>query len=300
MTGPTVTVAIPFYRGLDHLAHALASVRAQTRDDWTCVVVDDCGPEPGAAEVVTRIGDPRIRSVRNDRNLGLAGNWNRCLALAEARLVTLLHADDALHPGYVDAVVRAHARHPGAVAVYSRARVIGPDGAPVFSLPDRVKRVIEPRATGDTVVAGEAGLDRLLRGQFIFCPTLCYRVDALPAEPFAARWQQVTDLAFLADTLFAGGVVVGIAEVHYDYRRHPGSETARLTASTRRFEEELAVYDEIAARAAACGWERAAARARRKRIIRAHLAYRVAGDLVHGRRDAARAKWALLRTNARV
>lgn len=296
MSTPAITFAIPYHRGLHYLERAVASVVTQTRDDWTCTVVDDHGPEPEeAAALVAGFGDERIRYVRNERNLGLAGNWNHALRFAAAPLVTLLHSDDALRPGYADAVVRAHARHPGCTAVYTRARVVGPDDEPVFSFPDRIKRFIEPRRSGDVEVVGEAGLERLLRGQFIFCPALCYRVDALAPAPFTDRWRQVTDLAFLAETLLTGGTIVGIPDEVYDYRRHGDSETARLTASTHRFDEEIAIYDELAGRAEALGWYHAAATARRKRIIRLHLSYRITGDLLHGRLGAARAKRVALR-----
>ena len=295
MTGtPAITFAIPYYAGIDYLRRAIASVQAQTRDDWECVVVDDAGPESAAAAVLA-LGDPRVRYERNPANLGLGGNWNRAVGLATAPLVTLVHADDELLPGYADAVVRAHAAHPDAFAVFTRATVIGSDGAPVFSFPDRVKRVIEGRSSGTTVVHGEPGLERLLRGQFIFCPTLCYRREALGADPFSTEWRMVLDLALLAGSLLDGRRFVGIPEPLYAYRRHDASQTATLTASTERFDEEIAVYDEIAGRAEAAGWYRAAATARAKRIIRLHLAYRIVGDALHGRGAGVRAKRAAFR-----
>ena len=293
-TTPAITFAIPYYRGVDYLRRAIASVQAQTRDDWECVIVDDAGPESAAAAVLA-LGDPRVRYERNPENLGLGGNWNRCLALATAPLVTLLHADDELRPGYADAVIRAHAAHPDATAVYTRAVVIGPDGDPVFSFPDRVKRVVEGRTSGATVVTGEPGLERLLRGQFIFCPTLCYRRAALGPDPFSTSWRMVLDLDLLASTLLDGRRLVGLPDALYAYRRHDESQTATLTASTERFDEEIAVYDDIAVRAEAKGWYRAAATARSKRMIRLHLGYRIVGDLLHGRREASRAKRAALR-----
>lgn len=291
---PAITFAIPYYSGIDYLQRAIASVQAQARDDWECIVVDDAGPESAAAAVLA-LGDPRVRYERNPENLGLGGNWNRCLSLATAPLVTLLHADDELLPGYADAVVRAHAAHPDALAVYTRATVIGPDGAPVFSFPDRVKRVIEGRSSGPTVVSGEAGLERLLRGQFIFCPALCYRRDAIGADPFSTSWRMVLDLAFLAQSLLDGRRLVGLADPLYAYRRHDASQTATLTASTERFDEEIAIYDDLANRAEAIGWYRAAATARSKRIIRLHLAYRIVGDALHGRREGLRTKRAAMR-----
>src|SRR5262249_24120636 len=124
----TLTFAIPFYKNTDFLRRAIDSVRAQTVDGWRVLVCDDAGPDPGAVDVVRGYDDERITYTRNAENLGLAGNWNRCLELAPSDLVTLLHADDELLPGYAAAVAQAHREHPDAVAVYPRAKVIGADG----------------------------------------------------------------------------------------------------------------------------------------------------------------------------
>jgi glycosyltransferase involved in cell wall biosynthesis len=291
----TLTFAIPFYRNVEFLRQAIDSVRAQTSDDWSVIVCDDAGPEPAAADVVRGYSDERITYTRNAENLGIGGNWNRCLELATTELVTLLHADDELLPGYAAAVTRAHGESPVAVAVYPRARVIGVDGRAVFSAPDFAKRVIEPRSER-VVLAGEPGLQRLMRGQTVFCPALCYRRSLLDTAPFSTKWGMVLDLAFLAGVLLDGGQLVGIRDVEYAYRRHRESQSAELTENTQRFREELALFDEIADAADARGWHRAAHTARAKRIVRLHLAYRAVTDMARGRTGAAREKFALARS----
>ena len=136
-----------------------------------------------------------------------------------------------------------------------------------------------------------------MRGQTVFCPALCYRRSLLAPAPFSTRWGMVLDLALLAEFLLDGRQLVGLREVEYAYRRHPASQSAELTENTQRFREELALFDEIAARAAARGWTRAARTARRKRIVRLHLAFRATVDVVHGRGRAARDKIDLMRGN---
>jgi len=290
----TLTFAIPFYRNVEFLRRAIDSVRAQTTDDWSVIVCDDAGPEPESAEVVRRYGDERITYARNPENLGIGGNWNRCLELAKTEFVTLLHADDELLPGYAAAVTRAHREAPGAVAVYPRARVIDADGRDVFSAPDVAKRVIEPRSER-VVLEGESGLQRLMRGQTVFCPSLCYRRGSLGPAPFSTRWGMVLDLAFLSRALLDGQRLVGVREIAYSYRRHAESQSAQLTQNLQRFREELTLFDEIASDAEARGWLRAARTARAKRIVRLHLGYRAVVDIVHGRASVARAEFALLR-----
>ena len=63
-----VTIAIPFYSGLDYLRLALDSLRAQDCDEWLGIVVDDAGPDPEARQLVESYDDPRLSYVRNDAN----------------------------------------------------------------------------------------------------------------------------------------------------------------------------------------------------------------------------------------
>jgi glycosyltransferase involved in cell wall biosynthesis len=293
----TLTLAIPFYANTELLAAALTSVLAQDSDDWEAVVVDDAGPESDAREVVARVGGGRIRYVRNPANLGLAGNWNRCLEIAETELVTIFHADDELRPDYTRLVLELHRREPDAVAVFTGASVIGPNGQAIFSLPDEVKRFTRPRASqGRIEVAGQHGLVWLLRGQHIFCPSLAYQRDRLPVPAFDARWRQVTDLDLLARLLVSDEHVIGTTEPAYRYRRHGANQTALLTASLDRFHEEFAVYGEIAAMARAHGWNRAATTGERAHIVRLHAAYQAVRSVLRGNVRQARACLALTRS----
>lgn len=291
-----ITFAVPFYRDAALLARTVASVRAQTVDDWELIVIDDAGPDgPAAAAVVAELGDDRARYVRHEENLGLAGNWNRGLHAATAPIVTLLHADDELTPRYAELVLAAHRRHPGAAAVFCRTEIIDGDGRPLRSLPDTIKRVVSPRRHGDLVVEGDRGLASLMRGQYVFCPTLAFRRSELGDLEFDARWRMVLDLAMLAELLFAGRRLVGVPEVAYRYRRHGANESAKLTAEATRFAEEAAIHRRIVERAAAVGWPRTARMAAVMPTVRLHAVYRALGDVRRGDAAAARGKLAALR-----
>lgn len=293
---PAITFAVPFYRDAALLARTVASVRAQTVDDWELVVIDDAGPDGSAAEaVVAALGDARARYVRHDVNLGLAGNWNRGLRAASAPIVTLLHADDELAPRYTELVLAGHARHPGTAAVFCRTEIIDGDGRPLRSLPDAVKRIISPRRRGDLVVEGDRGLASLMRGQYVFCPTLAFRRAELGDLVFDDGWRMVLDLAMIAELLFTGRRLVGVPEVAYRYRRHGANESAKLTAEATRFAEEAAIHRSIAARAAGNGWPRTARMARAMPTVRLHALYRALGDVRRGDLAGARRKLGALR-----
>jgi len=94
---PAVTVGIPTYRGARHIAETIESALAQTFADFEMLVLDDVSPDD-TAEVVARYRDPRLRFLRNERNVGVEENWNRCLRLARGRYFKLLPHDDLLAP----------------------------------------------------------------------------------------------------------------------------------------------------------------------------------------------------------
>src|SRR5512134_2699028 len=92
---PTVSVCIPTYRGAAHVAAAIESVLRQSFTDFELIISDDNSPD-ATVEIAAGYKDARIRLLRNPRNLGAEGNWNRCLAAARGRYFKLLPQDDVL------------------------------------------------------------------------------------------------------------------------------------------------------------------------------------------------------------
>lgn len=126
---PVVTVAIPTYRGARHLGEAIESVLRQSFADFELLVIDDNSPDETAA-VVSQFADPRLVYLRNARNLGPQGNWNRCLEVARGRYFKLLPHDDVLHPACLErqvGVLDADSDQRIALA-FSARDVLGPDG----------------------------------------------------------------------------------------------------------------------------------------------------------------------------
>ena len=301
MSGPRLTVAIPFHRGLAYLREAIESVRAQTTGEWRLLVSDDRGdPDPGAAEaLVASFGDARIAYARNDANLGMVPNWNRCLDRADTEFVTLLHADDRLLPDYAASMLDLAGRFPDAVACFSEYETIDASGAARASFSDAAKSLFRPRGAGPMVLRGEPALRAVAAGNFIPCPALCFRRSVLGSRRFDPRWRQVQDLELTARLLLGGETLVGSREPGYVYRRHPATATERQSESLLRFEEELALLAELSRAARARGWHGAARTAARAWTPRLHLAWRALRDAARGRPGAAAAKLRFLARGTR-
>lgn len=126
---PNVTVAMPVYNGEPHLADAISSVLAQSYVDFELLICDDASSDRSST-IAASFQDGRIRLLRNGRNLGFGGNWNRCLSEARGRYVKILPQDDLLHPDCLMKQVAALDRDAAeAIAlVYCARTIIGPSG----------------------------------------------------------------------------------------------------------------------------------------------------------------------------
>ncbi len=289
---PRISFTIPYFDNRPYLAEAIASVRAQTVEDWELVVVDDCGPEP-AADLVSGLGDERVSYVRNEQNLGLAANWNECVRRATAPWVTVLHGDDRLLPRYAERVLATAESRPALAALFTDVVTIGPTGEPTTTAADLAKRFF-PRPRHDHDLHGDQATAVLLAGNYILCPTLCLNREHVGPAPFDTRWRFVPDWAFTVGLLLEGETLHSIREPLLEYRRHASSQTSLQTVDASRFVEELAFLDEMGGRAAQQGWSASQRAARRRVSVRGHLAQKALADLAGRRRDAARSKARIL------
>ena len=275
-----ISFAVPYYSAPEYLREALASLCNQTHLNWEAVVVDDASPEP-IADLITELNDRRITYVRNETNLGLAANWNKALGLTTAPLVCILHSDDLLEPNYASTMIELLTATPEATAGHCRVSIIGADGLPRRTLTDAVKQIIQPKAKGLVVSAGEDGLASMLRGSWIYCPTLCFRRSQLPSVPFDNSWRFMLDFDLIARIFLNGQQLIGTTSKLYRYRRHDAAQTRVLTNELTRFEEELSFYAQMYRAAKERRWLTAQRHAQRATVIRLHLLLQVVTRISH-------------------
>jgi glycosyltransferase involved in cell wall biosynthesis len=106
-----VSVLMPLYNKAPYLREAIDSVLAQTFTDWELIVVDDCSSDESVS-IVESYDDPRIKLHKNERNLGTAGNANRCIALSKGEYLVRFDADDICVPDRIEAQVNYMDAHP--------------------------------------------------------------------------------------------------------------------------------------------------------------------------------------------
>jgi GT2 family glycosyltransferase len=116
---PTVSVLVLNRNGREHLPVCLTSLEKQTypRNRFEIVLVDN-GSTDGSLKLV-RIGYPRVRLVRFDRNLGFSAPYNAAIRECDSQFVAVLNNDTRVAPDWIGELVSAAERH-NAAAVASK------------------------------------------------------------------------------------------------------------------------------------------------------------------------------------
>ncbi len=265
----TIDIALPYWGDPALAIAAVTSVRAQTDPNWRLTVIDDCYPDPTVREHVSAIEDSRVVYVRNDVNVGISANFRRSVELATSPYVTIMGSDDLLLPDYVGVIRDAVRRHPGADIVQPGVEVIDEQGQPCLPLADRVKSWLAPRGT-ETVLTGEELAASLLRGNWLYWPSLAFKRETIDRYRFREDLAVIQDLAVLMDIAFDGGSLLHVRRPAFRYRRHESSASQAALFDGTRFRDERRYYDEVRRRAAAEGWSKARRAASLRVMSRLH------------------------------
>lgn len=122
-----VSVCLPVYNGAAYIAESIESVLTQTYVDFRLIVCDNCSTD-NTADIVRSFRDPRISYLRNPSNLGVIGNFNHCLSLADGEYVCIWAHDDVMLPYNLERKVRVLNENPGVGFVHSNVLRIDGQG----------------------------------------------------------------------------------------------------------------------------------------------------------------------------
>lgn len=285
-------ICVPYWGDPDQFILTIDSVLAQTDPRWRLTIIDDDYPGTRIADYVASLDDTRIRYTRNGENKGITENFRRAVNAAEGSHVVVLGSDDLLLPGYVGHIRDTIASFPTVDVIQPNVRVIGADGSPAKTLVDSVKqRILTPRQP--TTLQGEAMAASLLRGNWLYWPSLALRVESARTAGFRDDLPIILDLALLVDVALAGGTLRYTGVEVFSYRRHATSLSQTSLKDGSRFDDERRFYRETAASARSRGWTRAARAARWRLMSRLHALTELGMLARHGTARARRAAWLL-------
>ena len=205
------SILVPLYNTPESfLREMIESVQAQTYPDWELCLADGSDAAHGDVEKICGeyvSADPRVKYRRLEKNLGISGNTNACIEMAEGDFIALFDHDDLLHPSALHDVMKAICEED-ADYVYTDETT--------FDSPDRDKLV--------TVhCKPDFSPDNLLANNYI-CHFSAFSARLLEkAGRFRSEYDGSQDHDMILRLTEAANHVVHIPRVLYWWRSHPQS-----------------------------------------------------------------------------
>jgi glycosyltransferase involved in cell wall biosynthesis len=231
---PRVSFIVPCYNYGRYVAQAVDSLLQQTVRDLEVIVFDDASPDDTAAVLERYRDEPRVRTVRHERNHGHIATYNEGLDMVRGRYVGVLSADDyCLTPDSVARQVEVFERHPGVGMVYTAHAMVYPDGT---------SHAVRPWPV-DRVRPGVEEFRDLMWGNYIQHSGTLLRADVQaalghydPRLPQSGDW----DLWLRACLTHDAGYV---AEPVYAYRMHQSNMQRKGMPPRYQAEQNLLTLD---------------------------------------------------------
>lgn len=202
MTAELVSIITPAFKAAATIGEAIASVQAQTLDEWELLISEDCGPDHTRQLVREwQANDSRIRLIEPMQNGGPAAARNAALEQARGRWIAFLDSDDVWLPTKLNRQLAFHRANPGTKISFTGFRRMSANG-------DRVGRYIP--------VPRWLDYKALLKNTAIATSTVI--VDRQQTGNFVMKQTYYDDLACWLALLKPGGHAAGLNEDLMRYR----------------------------------------------------------------------------------
>ena len=260
-----IDILLPYWGDFSLLKETVESVITQTETNWKLSVFDDHYPSDEAAKYFTSLKDDRIVYYRHPKNIGVTKNFNYALQQATAEYCILIGCDDRMLPNYVknalDKIGDSDFYQP-------LVEVIGGDGKVYLPLVDKIKRLLQPKRSGQ--YGGEPLAASLCNGNWLYFPSILWKTTAIQKYGFNPKYTIAQDVVLEMNILKQGGKLYFDRTTTFQYRRFAKSLSSAGISNGVRFDEENQVYEGLSGDFYAIGWKKAALSANLRITSRLH------------------------------
>lgn len=220
-----VTVVMPVYKAEQYIGQAIDSILGQTYTDFELLLIDDVSPDH-ILDVMKGYTDPRIRFVRNEKNLGIAGTRNLGIELSRSEYIALMDDDDIAVPNRLEKEVDFLDGHPDMDVVGGHLRMIDKDGKDLqrqWSVCNNPKYIKAYLLLGNIIANGTVMFRKSLTDRY----HIRYQDNFYGAE----------DYRFWVDCSLHGSIA-NLDEVLLYWRTGHNNETGRVRSEKNKEREE--------------------------------------------------------------
>ena len=251
---PKLSIMVPAFGESPYLSETLESLAINTNSNSVNIyVVDDSSPTDNVRETCAAYSD-RVQYIRNQKNIGLAANFQNCINLSSSEYTMIMGSDDRVLSGIQSAFEAAVQKWPSTAVLQLGVEVIDESGKPVNGLPERVKSLISPSSNLDYSSNGLGLVKRLLIGDWFYFPAIIWRTDTLKKYSLQNNYQTAVDLDLLLNMALKDEVFTFSSAPSFEYRRHSASVSSQLSKNEVRVREELSVHGDFIAGAHELGF----------------------------------------------
>src|SRR6185369_1809748 len=228
---PKVSICIPTYNYGQFIADTIESVLAQSYVDYELIVVDNCSSD-NTRDIVSAYmaKDRRIRYYCNESNLGMVGNWNRCLQYARGDYVKILCADDLLEPSCIERSMEFFDRYPNVSLVTCIRQIVDKQLKPMADV---------AYADSTNIESGSSVIRRcFFEWNLIGEPTAVMFRGKDAGRGFDSRYKQLIDLEMWFHLLEKGDFAF-VAEALCSFRQHEEQGTKSSIKEFTVIDDEL-------------------------------------------------------------
>lgn len=233
---PKVSICIPSYNNGELIGHAIEGALRQTFDDTEIIVVDNDSSD-GSEKVVRSFEDRRIRFYKNNKNIGMTRNWNKCVSMASGEFMCLLCADDMHLPAFVERTTSMLQANPNLGFVHCAYKKINEKGEIIGEFKSD---------KDDMVERGSDFFERIVHGNFAMISAVMFRKKCFDrlgrfdeTLAYAPDWEMLARISLHHDVGY-------LHEPLACYRYHPGNFTKTMKMSGMILNEAFKTIDRIA------------------------------------------------------
>lgn len=122
-----VSVCVPVYNGAQTIKETLDAVFNQSYLNMEVIVVDNCSTDD-TMKILQSYADQRLSIYQNETNLGMVGNWNKCLDYVTGEYIQFVCADDILREDCVEKKVDLIESDDSLSMVFGASQIINETG----------------------------------------------------------------------------------------------------------------------------------------------------------------------------
>lgn len=217
-TAPAISIIMPAYKAVKTITASIASVQAQSLQNWELIIVEDGSPDD-TARIAHSLAcrDARIRVVSIE-NSGPSIARNRGVDLARADVLAFLDADDFWAPERCLGMLATLDDNPHVGVVFSRTRIVDARTLKPGTLTPHYPRLSASEIMAENVVCSTSNI-------------VCRRETFIQSGGFTSNLNYAEDQDWLLRVALDGRwKIAGVDAEWFFYRSADNSQSANLEA----------------------------------------------------------------------